>query len=202
MSESSCRFDSGPGHNIMGVRFSPTTLEMKNKLISTALLGLIIFILSIFISVPKAYACTCIPFPRVPAIFSYFDYEAIFSGRVNNIVPSPESPGLSNVIFDVYKSFKSVAGKSVTVTSTLNPISCDYNLEKSQEYLVFAFKHDNGNLLVTTCSRTRLLSKSQKDLVLFNTLFFLGPITPVLLLLVVTYIGYIIFTLFRKKPNS
>ena len=176
------------------------------KLISTTLLAFIILTLSISMSIPRAYACSCVS--PLPAVLSYFNYDAVFSGRVVDIVP-PESRG--NIVssgdpvsvnFEVYKSYKGVDSKNVTVTTALSGVSCGYEFEKDKEYLVYAHKNNNGNLSVSLCSNTSLLSESQSDVVLFNTIFFFGPLSPLLLLIVGLFIGYRIFIHFRKKSVS
>lgn len=170
------------------------------------MLSAFVFITFITLSTPTAYACSCSP--PGPSVLSYFDYDAVFSGRVVNIVnPEPRGNIVSsadpvNINFEVYKSYKGVDGKSVAITTALSGASCGYDFEKDKEYLVYAYKDNNDNLSVSLCSNTSLLSESQKDIVLFNTLFFLGPVSPILLLLVALFIGYRIVIHFRKKSVS
>jgi hypothetical protein len=174
------------------------------KQTSTFLLAVSILVLSVSIDVPRAYACSCLP--PGPAVRSYFNYDAVFSGRVTDVVPPEPRGNIASsadpvsVHFEIYKSYKGVSGKNITVTTAPFEAICGYNFEKGNEYLVYADKNNSDYLSVNLCSNTSLLSESKSDVALFNTIFFFGPLTPLLLLVIVLFIGYKIMTYFRKKP--
>lgn len=165
-----------------------------------------IFFITLVIStnIPVVYACSCVP--QRPAILSYFHYDVIFSGRVI-VILGPESIGNiistaspTKVSFEVYKSYKGVKEKNITVNTAFSGVSCGYEFRMGEEYLVYGTKDNIGNIHVNNCGRTNLLSYAQKDVFIFSTLFFLGPLSPLFLLIAILFIGYWIFIRFRKKP--
>ncbi|MEK7583153.1 MAG: hypothetical protein AAB483_01990 [Patescibacteria group bacterium] len=177
-----------------------------NRLKQLTKLGLVTlassFVLFATFKIPTAYACSCMQ-PR-PAIFSYFGYDDIFSGRVTEVTwskPITSSMDPVKVSFEVYKSYKGVHDKKITITTASSEVSCGYEFQKGGEYMVYAYT-DNGDLSVSLCSNTSLLSEGQKDILLFNILFFLGPVTPFLIIvLLILFIGYKIYRHPKKEVS-
>jgi len=111
-----------------------------------------------------AFACSCIG--SGSGIFEYGESEAVFTGQVTNIeYPQPKNNMIGSadkikVSLNVIQSWKGPNAKNVVIQTNLNGASCGYQFEKNSEYLVYA-GNIKGNLEVSFCSRTSLLSAAQ-----------------------------------------
>ena len=135
------------------------------KLFPAFSITLLAFALSALLQNHTVYACSCVvpPAPLTSLGFS----KAVFAGQVTNIdVPGgliQSSGDPVKVSFDVSQSWKGPTGKNITVSTPRSGASCGYGFQAGQEYLVYA-RGDNNDLLVSLCSRTKLLAYASDDL--------------------------------------
>jgi hypothetical protein len=93
---------------------------------------------------------------------------AIFEGRVSAIVDEPKTeanpfPGKS-VTLSLVRTWRGFENQeAVTLRTAESSATCGYGFEVGQTYLVYA-AGETDKLLVTSCSRTRLLSEASEDL--------------------------------------
>jgi hypothetical protein len=93
---------------------------------------------------------------------------AIFEGRVTSIVDAPGSGDdmvpEQSVTLIVVRSWRSLENQeTVTLRTAKSGATCGYAFELGTSYLVYA-GGEPGKLLVSSCSRTRLLSEASEDL--------------------------------------
>jgi hypothetical protein len=106
------------------------------------------------------------------------DATAIFEGRVSAIVDEPKTeanmfPG-KTVTIAIVRTWRGLENQeAVTLRTNESGASCGYGFQVGTSYLIYAVgEHDK--LLVTSCSRTRLLSEANEDLAALG-----GGVTPV-----------------------
>ncbi len=79
--------------------------------------------------------------------------------------PNPESQigdtGLSRYRFRVDESFAGIKVKDVDIYSGRGGADCSYHFRLGDEYLVFAYKGENGRLFTGICSRTQAADSAQ-----------------------------------------
>jgi len=134
-------------------------------------ISLILFLVSvIFVSSNNhtAYACSCMqplsPDEELP------NYDAVFSGKVTDIVEKdPNDQVFSSidpvfVTFDVNTVWKGDKKDTITIKTAQSSASCGFYFEENQEYIVYASQYDSKYLEVSLCSRTGLLSDAIEDL--------------------------------------
>lgn len=119
---------------------------------------------------PVAEACSCAP-PGAPrAELEHAD--AVFSGRVVEVEPEEAQRGFRRlaVRFALDAVWKGVpAGDQLTVWTAEQSAACGYSFEPGEEYLVYAYDADAGELTtneLTTnlCSRNAPLARADEDL--------------------------------------
>ena len=90
-------------------------------------------------------------------------FKTVFSGQVLDI--KVKEGNYLEVILSVKESWKNAKVSQISIfTVKSTPYSCGYDFVKGETYLVFARKADEGELRVTICSRTKLLSEAALDL--------------------------------------
>lgn len=113
-----------------------------------------------------SYACSCAAPESVQVELE--KSSAVFSGKVLGILDkkkfnSTQSSGDElAVLFEVDEAWKGINQTQVIVYTSRDSASCGFEFT-SNEYLVYANKYD-GELRVSLCSRTTLLSSAQEDL--------------------------------------
>ena len=124
------------------------------------------FLILIFIiSLSYVNACSCIP-PGPPEE-SLEGATAVFAGKVVDIdkpFVKTSFMDMMKVEFEVSKVWKGPAYTTIFVQTATPGASCGYPFEKGKEYLVYAYGTEN-TLSANLCSRTRLLSRAQEDLI-------------------------------------
>jgi hypothetical protein len=129
---------------------------------------------AILLSAAPALACSCV----LPTVAQAKEAAvAIFEGRVTSIVDAPES-GVDtspeqSVTLVVARSWRSLENQqTVTLRTAKSGATCGYAFALGTSYLVYA-GGEPGKLLVSSCSRTRLLSEASEDLAALG-----GGVTP------------------------
>lgn len=109
-----------------------------------------------------ALACSCIE-PGSP-MKELEKSSAVFSGRVTGIDDCNRMTDYLcgyYVTFQVYEVWKGDIAEETTVITSDNSASCGFNFEQGKEYIIYA---DGDELSVSLCSRTRLLSLEDTEL--------------------------------------
>ena len=123
-----------------------------------------------------AEACSCI-MPGPPCA-SYWQVDAVFSGKVTAIssvvsAPAEDSqspwPRMRRVTLAIESAFRGVEGRSVELLTGQGGGDCGYNFVSGERYLVYAHRSDRG-LVATICSRTRLMKDAAEDLAYIQNL--------------------------------
>jgi hypothetical protein len=139
----------------------------------------------VFSSVP-AFACKCVSPPpdaktaRAVAQWHAQRSDAIFEGTVQGVelkwrlIQAPvgglvstnleEDPPVIQVTFNVSRSYKGVRANRVVLTTGLGGGDCGFDFQMGQQYLVYSYKDDSGQLSTGICSGTGLVQQSQSDL--------------------------------------
>jgi hypothetical protein len=163
------------------------------KSIMIHLLSVLLLLFMMFAVPQPAGACSC-AMPGAPGV-EFSQYDAIFSGRVTNIV-NKLNPALSfiekigmalgfdpfifytdrfwgnRVTFEVTHSWKLVDTTSVYVSTGNGGGDCGYGFSTGNDYLVYAYD-DPGepgiDLGTSICTRTTDLSTAAEDLAFLKT---------------------------------
>ena len=113
-----------------------------------------------------SYACSCAVPESVKVELE--KSSAVFSGKVLGILDKKKFNSIQSsgdelaVLFEVDEAWKGINQTQVIVYTSRDSASCGFEFT-SNEYLVYANKYD-GELRVSLCSRTTLLSLAQEDL--------------------------------------
>lgn len=131
------------------------------------ILFFVIFIPLFTYSPNTSFACDCVePYPVKDELNRS---SAVFSGKVvkmvdenkNKLIQSSADP--IAVQIEVKETWKGLNQKQLLVYTERNSASCGYEFDLDNEYLVYAMEVD-GQLKVSLCSRTKLLSAATSDL--------------------------------------
>jgi hypothetical protein len=113
------------------------------------------------------YACSCMS--SGPPCQAFWKVNAVFSGQVISI--NSQSAGdkhgykMRVVRLLVKEAFRGVDVPEVEVLTGQGGGDCGFGFQIGQEYLVYAYRRETDQLLVTgICTRTRSLGKAQEDL--------------------------------------
>ena len=106
-----------------------------------------------------AQACSCAP-PPAPKI-ALESSAAVFVGRVTSVEKGDLS---SKYQFSVSKQWKGVKGNATSIVTANDSVACGINFDSDRDYLVYAFKNDDGQLRANMCSRTKRVSDAATDL--------------------------------------
>jgi len=114
--------------------------------------------------------CTCIPTyvditPRNEFNLAY----AVFVGKVVAIKKSQRDKNdnyVETTTFEVTKAWKQDVNSTVTIVNEIH--GCFNGFEKNEEWLIYAYKNQDGTLgTYCCCSRTRKLANADDDLKTF-----------------------------------
>lgn len=139
-------------------------------------LRVLLLALAVIPAAPQvAQACSCLS--AVPPCAAAWTAQAVFTGTVRQVdavaTPGPHG-GLSEskvVTFDVQRGFVNATPGPLQVVTSASGASCGFSFDVGRTYLVYALSSDGGTLLVvSSCSRTRLLEKAEEDLRYFQHL--------------------------------
>jgi hypothetical protein len=114
-------------------------------------------------------ACTCLE--NGPACEAYWKASTVFIGRVTAVSPpQTRKPGAAflrsrRVTLEVSEAFSGVAGSTVEVTTGSGGGDCGFPFKEGLDYVVYATRPDpDAPLVVSVCSRTRVLAEASSDL--------------------------------------
>jgi len=113
---------------------------------------------ALFLSLGNTYACSCM-MPADP-LTSMENSESVFSGTVKSI---SNNEMVNSVEFEVGTIWKWIEPTRITVETATQSAACGYNFEKGEDYLVYAYEKNDGELGVSLCSRTALLEDALED---------------------------------------
>ena len=113
-----------------------------------------------------AVACSCMG-PVAPCE-AYWQTPVIFAGTVTDIskVAANQKRLLSNrrVRFSVHEGYRGFTGSEVEVFTASSGAACGYGFTIGEQYLVYAYRRDDGSLYTGLCTRTQRLSDAADDL--------------------------------------
>lgn len=138
---------------------------MKNALLVIAIFG------SILLTASETCAqCTCAaPYVNITARDEFNLAYAVFVGKVVAItktLPDKNNHYVETVTFQVTRAWKHDVNSNLTVINAIQ--GCMNGFEKNQEWLVYAYKNQNGKLgTYCCCTRTSILAKADDDLKIF-----------------------------------
>jgi len=124
-------------------------------------------ILLLNISPTSSYGCSCVQ-PGAP-LGELDNSSVVFSGKVIEIVDvnksmvSQSSADPMAVLFKVEDVWKGINQSQVLVYTERDSASCGFEFAVNEEYIVYA-QEKNGELRVSLCSRTAILSEATMDL--------------------------------------
>ncbi len=111
-----------------------------------------------------ASACSCLP-PEPPKD-ALDKADAVFVGRV--VVADDAGAGDTfrriRYQFEVSRSWKGDPGATVSLSSAADSAACGRSFALDEEYLVYAYADQSGELTDSLCSRTRTLVSADEDL--------------------------------------
>lgn len=113
---------------------------------------------ALFMSLGNTYACSCM-MPADP-LTSLENSESVFSGTVKSI---SNKDMINTVEFEVATVWKWIEPTRITVKTAEQSATCGYNFEEDEDYIVYAYEQNDGELRVSLCSRTALLKNAQED---------------------------------------
>ena len=124
-----------------------------------------------------AVACTCTGDGGMPACEAFNKADAVFFGTVlSRDIQSFPVEGTRGVVedkivgrFAVEHAVSGVTGLEVDVTTGMGNPECVLDFREGQRYVVYAYRDKkNGSLYTFTCSGTRSIGHSSKDLAYFS----------------------------------
>jgi hypothetical protein len=124
--------------------------------------------LALAAAAPRALACSCAPPGEPRAELAAAD--AVFAGRVVSVEPQEAAafPRLA-VRFALKAVWKGLPeGDEATLTTAADSAACGYHFEEGEEYLVYAYRSDDGDLTTSLCSRNARLDQAAADLAAFG----------------------------------
>ncbi len=114
-----------------------------------------------------SHACSCVE--SGPVQEELERSSAVFSGEVIEIVDKNKNNSMQSsadaiaVLFEVEESWKGVNQTEVVIYTERSSASCGFEFTLNNNYLVYA-NEMGGDLKVSLCSRTALLSSATEDL--------------------------------------
>jgi hypothetical protein len=95
--------------------------------------------------------------------------DAVFVGKVvaiTNTGPDQKGHYIQTVTFEVSRAWKHDVNSNLTITYRVD--GCIIGFEKNQEWLVYAYKKQDGTFgIICCCSRSNLLAKADDDVKTF-----------------------------------
>jgi len=138
---------------------------MRNTVLFIAIFG------SILLTVTETRAqCTCAPkYVNITARDEFDLAYAVFVGKVVAIkktLPDKNNHYVETVTFEVTRAWKHDVNINLTLINAIQ--GCLNGFEKDEEWLVYAYKNQNGSIgSYCCCSRTRILAQADDDLKTF-----------------------------------
>lgn len=143
----------------------------------------VISVFYVLVFTSNIFACECVPLKSLADELS--NSELVFTGKVVHI-NSPKSTKISGNIgvfiegkeitgisltaptsikFRIIQNLKgTISTRYVTITTFSGCCDCGFTFQKNTEYLVYAYKNDEGRLETSVCTRTKLKSQAEEDL--------------------------------------
>lgn len=124
----------------------------------------------------EAVACSCLG-PVAPCE-AYWQTPVIFAGTVTDISRAAKEKRLfagRRVRFNVHEGYRGFNGSEAEVFTASSGASCGYGFTIGGQYLVYAYRQDNGSLSTGICTRTRSLSDAAEDLAYIRGLSSAAP---------------------------
>jgi hypothetical protein len=112
--------------------------------------------------------CTCAPtYQNIAAQAEFKLADVVFVGKVIEIKNSPPDKATGSYIevvkFEVTRAWKQDLENLLTITNKVQ--GCINGFDENEDWLVYAYRHQDGTLGThCCCSRTQLLSRAAKDL--------------------------------------
>lgn len=91
---------------------------------------------------------------------------AWMQAKVGDVIPADleENPPVTLVSFDVSRSYRGAQRKDIQVRTGVGGGDCGFPFEVGEQYLVYAFADESGQLSTGICSGTALLRESRTNL--------------------------------------
>lgn len=116
------------------------------------ILRLAFLVAGVFISsVAATEACTCGRIDSPAACELYKNFDIAFVGRAIHVPPNRAA---GRVRFRLTQTLKGVAGPEVSVLNEESGMSCGYQFEEGQDYVVFAERNAAGDIDIGPCTST------------------------------------------------
>ena len=149
------RYTWGPQHRLFGLEEAAYRVCLPGVLLSPQIQRILRFaflMAGVFISsVAASEACSCASFDSPPACELYKKFDIAFVGRAIHVPPNRAG---GPVRFRLTQALKGVAGPEVTVLNEESGMSCGYQFEEGQDYVVFAERNAAGYIDIAPCSDT------------------------------------------------
>ena len=149
------RYTWGPQHRLFGLEEAAYRLCLPGVLLSPRIQRILRFaflMAGVFISsVAASEACSCASFDSPPACELYKKFDIAFVGRAIHVPPNRAG---GPVRFRLTQALKGVAGPEGTVLNEESGMSCGYQFEEGQDYVVFAERNAAGYIDIAPCSDT------------------------------------------------
>lgn len=132
-------------------------------------IGILLFI---FLLLPQAIsACSCMMMMSGnPPCQSFWSSPVVFSGRVSEIKTAVRETGSLRgygqrvVRFNVLGDYRGNVGTTTEITTGQGDGDCGYAFELNKDYLVYAYKGEDGALSTGICNPTKPLDKAIEDI--------------------------------------
>jgi hypothetical protein len=114
-----------------------------------------------------AFACSCVP-PGTPQE-ELERASVVFSGKVLSMKAKQQGQAMSSadpvaVFFETAHFWKGQPSETVLLETAASGASCGFEFRPGLEYIVYAYRDDQGTLQASLCSRTNLLEQAGEDL--------------------------------------
>lgn len=138
---------------------------MGQKTFSVFLMLVLVVTAFTFKGVSVVKACSCIQ-PGTPTE-SLQSVDEVFRGYVKSItyqaVDETTSRGFL-VEFEASEVWKGKLAAKKEIKTAQDSASCGFDFEEGREYIVYAYKDEEGELVTNLCMRTSLTQNAQEDL--------------------------------------
>jgi len=114
-----------------------------------------------------AFACECAG--NRPACQEFWEASAVFVGTVINSRTVTVKEGtypeqMRAVRISLDEIFRGLEGAEVEVLTGFGGGDCGFGFRQAQQYLVYAYRSDDGKLRTSICTRTKSISEADNDL--------------------------------------
>jgi hypothetical protein len=121
----------------------------------------------------RAWACSCMVLPTGnPPCQSAWQSDAVFTGMVLQISERSAGPLRRTVRFRIAEAFIGLDPKQqeIVIDTGSGGGDCGYSFTRGRDYIVYAYRDQNGALSTGICSPTRPLENAAGDLAYFHRL--------------------------------